>query len=162
MRAFGSRDVVDRGELRTISMRAGTRIVNGGELSALVDADSNSDVIKYLGEYQPSCHDDTADALLRSAEGCGEWVAYSPSFEQYRYVALVTNRRVFALGIGQRSVCYRLPHALRATAVQTGAVVAGEIGPDWVRFDLFRADWPEPDLAFWTLRAYAGARGDRG
>jgi hypothetical protein len=135
--------------------------VNGGDLGALVDADANADVIRYLGDHQPSCHDDTADALLRAAKGCGEWVAYSPSLERYRYVALVTNRRIFALGIGQRSVCYRLPRALRATAVQTGAVVAGEIGEGWVRFDLFRADWPEPDLSFWTLRAYADARGDR-
>ncbi len=142
-------------------MTAGTRRVNGGELSALLDADSNGDVMRYLAAHQPSCHDDTADALLRAAEGCGEWVAYSPSFEQYRYVALVTNRRIFALGIGQRSVCCRLPQALRTTAVQTGAVAAGEIGPDWVRFDLFRTDWPRPDLAFWMLRAYAGAREDR-
>ncbi len=139
-------------------MTAKTRLVSGGDLSALVDTDSNSDVIEYLREHQPSCHDDTAEALLRAAEGCGEWVAYSPSFAQYRYVALVTNRRIFALGIGQRSVCYRLPQAFRTTAVQTGAAIAGEIGPDWIRFDLFRSEWPRPDLAFWTLRAYACAR----
>lgn len=139
-------------------MTAKARVVNGGELGGLVDADSNSQVMKYLNERQPSCHDDTADALLRAGEGCGDWVAYSPSFEQYRYVALVTNRLIFALGIGQRSVCYRLSLALRTTALQTGAVVESEIGPDWVRFDLFRADWPRPDLAFWTLRAYACAR----
>jgi hypothetical protein len=151
-------DVIAR--LETIGMTDGTRIVNGGELSALVDAGANRDVMTYLAEHQPSCHDDTSEAMLRAAEGCGEWVAYSPSFEQYRYVALVTKRRIFALGIGQRSACYRLPPALRTTALQTGAVAAGEIGPAWVRFELFRADWPRPDLAFWTLRAYAFARED--
>jgi hypothetical protein len=141
-------------------MTARARTVNGGELGALVDIGASGDVLTYLAEHQPSCHDDTAEALLRAAEGCGEWVAFSPSFEQYRYVALVTNRRIFALGIGQRSVCYRLPEALRTTAVQAGAVAAGEIGPAWVRFELFRADWPRPDLAFWTLRAYAFAGED--
>src|SRR5437879_3125872 len=123
-------------------MTARTRLVNGGELTPLVDAHSNSDVMKYLAEQQPSCHDETGEALLRSAQGCGEWVAYSPSFERYRYVALVTDRRIFALGVGQRSVCYRLSRALRTTALQTGAVAAEEIGPDWVSFELSRADWP--------------------
>ena len=139
-------------------MTAAARMVNGGELSALVDADANSHALRYLRQHQPSCHDDTATALLRAGEACGEWVAYSPSFEEYRYVALVTNRRIFALGIGQRSACYRLSEPLRRTALRTGAVAEEAIGPDWVRFDLFRADWPKPDLEFWTLRAYASAR----
>jgi hypothetical protein len=137
-------------------------IMNGGDLYALVDGDWNRDTLRYLGEHQPSCHDEAAGELLRAAEECGEWLAYSPSFEQYRYVALITNRRVFALGLGQRSVCYRLSAPFRATAVHTGAVLAGDIGPDWVRFELFRVDWPKPDLAFWTLRAYAWARQDAG
>lgn len=95
-----------------------------------------------------------------AAEKCGDWVAYSPSFFQCRYVALIANRRIFALGVGQRSVCYRLSPPLFAIALQTGAVAAGDIGPDWVRFDLFRPDWPAPDLPFWALKAYraAGAR----
>ncbi len=138
------------------------RMVSGGDLGALVDPEANGDAMAYLRAHEPSCHDEVAEALLRAAEGCGEWLAFSPSFEQYRYVALVANRRIFALGIGQRSVCYRLPPALRATALQTGAVAAEEIGKDWVRFELFRADWPKPDLAFWTLRAYACAREARG
>jgi hypothetical protein len=139
----------------------GNRYVDGGDLSEFVDADYNRDAVRYLSEHRPSCHSDTGDALIRAAaEKCGEWIVYSPSFQQCRYVALVTNRRVFALGIGQGSVCYRLPQKLYAIALQTGATGAGEIGTDWVRFDLFRADWPTPDLPFWTLRAYAAARED--
>jgi hypothetical protein len=141
-------------------MTPGTRYVDGGELSDLIDVDRNRDVVRYLSEHRPSCHSDTGDALIRAAESCGEWVAYSPSFQQCRYVALVTNKRVFALGIGQRSVCYRLPDKFHTIARQTGATGAGEIGTSWVRFDLFRADWPTPDLSFWTLRAYATARQD--
>ena|SRR5204862_5218439 len=141
-----------------MDMASGARYVDGGDLGALVDAGHNQDVESYLSRHQPSCHSDTGDALIRAAERCGEWLAFSPSFAGCRYVALVTNRRVFALGVGQRSVCYRLPLALHSTALATGAGAAREIGPAWVRFELFRADWPTPDLPFWTLRAYRAAR----
>ena len=141
-----------------MSMVRDDRYVHGGDLVDLVDPASNSGVAAYLAEHRPSCHSDTGEALIHSAEQCGDWVAFSPSFQQCRYVALVTNRTVFALGLGQRSVLYRLPHRLHATALATGAVDASEIGSDWVRFELFRPDWPTPDLAFWTLRAYAAAR----
>jgi len=134
------------------------RIIDGGDLGALVDADRNRDCVHYLARHQPSCHSDPGEALIRSAEKCGDWIAYSPSFGQLRYVALVTDRRIFALGLGQRSVCYRLPPTLSAIAFRTGATEAGEIGSDWVRFELFRPDWPTPDLPFWTLKAYAAAR----
>jgi hypothetical protein len=123
-----------------------------------VDEGPNVSVLAYLAERRPSCHSDTGDALLRSAEKCGDWVAFSPSFRECLYLALVTHRTVFALGLGQRSVLYRLPEWLLATALSTGAVAASEVGPKWVRFELFRPDWPQPDLAFWTLRAYVGAR----
>ena len=138
-----------------------TLYIDGGDLGELVDADDNRDVVRYLSEHRPSCHSDTGEALLRAAvEKCGEWIAYSPSLAQLRYVALVTNRRVFALGIGQCWVCYRLSHESYRIALQTGATEAGEIGTDWVRFALFRAGWPTPDLPFWTLSAYAAARGE--
>jgi hypothetical protein len=139
---------------------SGGRSVDGGDLGDLVDAGHDPDALRYLSEQRPSCHSDTADALIRAAAQCGEWVVYSPSFQQLRYVALVTNRRIFALGLGQRSVCYRLPPRLRTIALHTGATAAGDIGTDWVRFELFRTDWPTPDLPFWTLRAYAAARAD--
>ena len=138
-----------------------TLYIDGGDLGELVDADDNRDVVRYLSEHRPSCHSDTGEALLRAAaEKCGEWIAYSPSFAQLRNVALVTNRRVFALGIGQCWVCYRLSHESYRIALQTGATEAGEIGTDWVRFALFRAGWPTPDLPFWTLSAYSAARGE--
>ncbi|OFV93558.1 MAG: hypothetical protein A3G76_08630 [Acidobacteria bacterium RIFCSPLOWO2_12_FULL_65_11] len=130
---------------------------NAGD-AAYIGSMMADDVVIMVSEHQPSCHDDTSDALLRAAEKCDEWIAYSPAFQQYRYVALVTKRRVFALAIGQRSVYYRLPKTLHAVALQTGATEAADIGPDWVCFDLFRSDWPTPDLPFWTLNAYAAAR----
>jgi mannose-6-phosphate isomerase-like protein (cupin superfamily) len=134
------------------------RTVDGGDLEALLEPDANRDVLAYLSEHRPSCHSDTGSALMEAAEACGEWIAFSPSFAQCRYVALITRRRIFALGLGQREACFRLPGALRETAQATGATPAPEIGADWARFFLFEAGRPEPDLRFWTLRAYAAAR----
>jgi hypothetical protein len=134
------------------------RLVEGDDLEGLVEAGFNRDVLAYLAQHRPSCHSDTGSALIEAAEKCGDWFAFSPSFFQCRYVALVTGRKVFALGRGQRSACFRLPDALRKTALVTGAVPAPEIGSDWVSFALFEADRPAPDLPFWTLRAYAAAR----
>jgi hypothetical protein len=132
--------------------------VEGGNLASLIDAAANQDAASYLASHRPSCHSDTGDALLKSAAGCGDCIAYSPSFRACLFVALVTGRRIFALGVGQASILYRLPEPLRATALSTGAIAASEVGPEWVRFELFRPHWPRPDLGFWTLRAYAAAR----
>ena len=139
-------------------MTAETRTIDGGDLGALVDAGANRDVLAYLAEHRPSCHSDTGSALLEAAAKCGDWIAFSPSFRQCRYVALITGRRIFALGRGQRSACFRLPEALRETALATGAALAPEVGAEWVDFSLFEAGRPAPDLPFWTLRAYAAAR----
>jgi hypothetical protein len=133
-------------------------IVDGGDLASLIDPSANQDAASYVASLRPSCHSDTGEALLRSAEGCGACIAYSPSFRACLFVALVRDRRIFALGVGQASILYRLPESLRATALSTGAVAAAEVGSDWVRFELFRPLWPQPDLGFWTLRAYAAAR----
>ena len=106
------------------------RLIDGGELADLIDASRNTDVVAYLDRLRPSCHSDTGDALIRSAERCGAWVAFSPSFQQYRYVALVTDRLVFALGLGSSSIVYRLPPPMHAIALATGGVEASEIGSD--------------------------------
>ncbi len=140
-------------------MRDGVRFVEGGELTQLVDAETQQDVLGYLARTSPSCHSDTGEALLRAAEPCGDCIAFSPSFAGFRYVALLTRRRIFALGLGQFSVCFRLPGSLHAAALQAGAAAAPEIGRGWVRFDLFQPDRPEVDLPSWTLRACAATRG---
>jgi len=69
-------------------MARSDQYVHGGDLADLIDPAGNSHVAAYLAEFRPSCHSDTGDALIRSAEQCGDWVAFSPSFKQCRYVAL--------------------------------------------------------------------------
>jgi hypothetical protein len=130
----------------------------GVDLATLVEESSNRDVLAYL-RAEPSCHGDVGQALLDAAKDkCGEWTGYSPSFASFRYVALVTRRRVFALAHDMRYVCFRLPKELVATAVETGGKAATDIGPEWVRLELFRASYPAVDLPFWALRAYDAAR----
>lgn len=134
-------------------------LVEGGSLAEHVDIARNADVLAFLAKSNPSCHSDNCAVLLKAAiEKCGEWMAFSPSLQNYGYVALVTDRTVFALGFGQSIVSFRLPARLYPTAITTGATAAGEIGSKWVNIELFRPDWPDPDVPFWTLRAYAAAR----
>ena len=133
--------------------------VEGPDLQDLLDPGPNRDVLEYLATSSSSCHSDTGDALLQAAQSCGEFVAYSPSFTECRYVALIANRRIFAVGAGMDSVYFRLPPDMCAIALQTGARKATKLGPEWVEFRLFQPDWPKPDLPFWALKAYATARG---
>lgn len=135
-----------------------SHFVDGGDLESVVDTAGSPEAVAYLQSHRPSCHSDPGADLIRSAESCGDWIAFSPSFRQCLYVALVTKRTIFALGLGQRSVAYRLAGADRSVALSTGAAEARDIGSDWVRFELYAVDRPAPDLGFWTLRAYAAAR----
>ncbi len=138
-------------------------LVEGSSLAEHADVARNADVFAFLTESNPSCHSDNCAVLLKAAiEKCGEWIAFSPSLQNYGYVALVTNRTVFALGFGQSMVSFRLPARLYPTALATGATPAREIGQKWVSIELFRPDWPDPDVPFWTLQAYATARQNEG
>lgn len=150
----------NRGSInRIIFMTRLSNLIDGGSLQEHVDADRNRDVLAYLERAWPSCHSDNSSVLVKAAiDRCGEWLGYCPSLENYGYVALITNRVVFALGIGQSCVCFKLSDRLRATALTTGAAPAEEIGREWVTIQLFRPDWPDPDVPFWTLKAYSAAR----
>ncbi len=136
-------------------------LVDQGVLSDYIDVAANRDAFEFLERTQPSCHSDNASILIDAAiSKCGEWIAYCPSFEQYRYIALVTNRNVFALGFGMGSVYFKVPDSLHPTALATGALPADQIGKHWVEIKLFRSEWPAPDVPFWTLKSYATARGN--
>jgi hypothetical protein len=130
-----------------------------GDITAHVDSHANADVLAYLDSHAPHCHSDVGEALLAAAtKRCGKWMAYSPSFAALRYVVLITERRIFALAHDIAFVCVRLPAASREIALESGAKPAPEIGMEWVRIQLFRREYPDPDLAFWVLRAYSTTR----
>jgi hypothetical protein len=130
-----------------------------GDLAAYVDPRANADVLAYLDAHAPHCHSDVGEALLAAATTrCGEWIAYSPAFAGLCYVALITEKRIFALAHDMAFICLRLSASSRSIALECGAKPAPEIGIEWARIQLFRPEYPDPDLAFWVLRAYSAAR----
>lgn len=137
------------------------RYVEGGDLERLVDPERNASVLGYLARHQPSCHSDAGEALLDAAAGHVAALAFSPSFGQSRYVAVIAHHTIVALALGMRSVCVRLPDATRATALAAGAALAPELGDAWVRFELFDLHRPSPDLAGFTGAAIDAAAPSR-
>lgn len=69
----------------------------------------------------------------------------------------VTSGVVFAGASDMSFAYYRLNATDRAIALQTGAETT-DLGEEWVRLTLFRANWPQFDLGHWALRAYDYAR----
>ncbi len=135
------------------------RIVEGTELRPLLTGAGNEPLLSWLEEHHPSAHSDPASDLLDAARAtCGDWVAYSPSFKSCRYVALITNGRVFSLARGQNELCFRVRGAEQAIAIESGGEARLELGAGWVAFQLYRPTHPKPDLKFWVLRAYVAAR----
>jgi hypothetical protein len=133
--------------------------VEGGPLNAVATNESGG-AIEYLREHRPACHSDTGEALMKSADSLEGWLAFSPSFRQCLYVALITAGRIFAIGFGMRGVAYRLSPDQRQAALAAGASPADAIGPEWVAFLLFEPGRADPDLRAWTERAYARARAE--
>lgn len=133
--------------------------VDGGALEEHVDAVRNQDVLTFLERTQPCCHSDNGAVLVDAAIAMGgEWTRYCPSLLEYRYIALIANRQVFALGLGMNSLFFKLPDSLYPTALAIGATPVPAIGSQWVEINLFRSEWPDPDIPFWTLKAYDAAR----
>lgn len=135
------------------------RYVDGGELRPLLDPARNTDVLAFLEAHSPSAHSDLSGEMMDVARAtCGDFVAYSPSFGQCKYVVLITARTVFALAESMREVYYRLAPEARALALRSGGTPVDRVGPEWVAFEVFSASRPKPDLAYWTLAAYTAAR----
>jgi hypothetical protein len=116
----------------------------------------NDHVIAFA-EKGRDAHPDTVERLLQSCSGLGEYAVIRLAPVAYSAVAIATNDTCFAVAHGV-SVCIRLPEILAQRAVRCGAEPEPELGPEWVAFELFRSDWPDPDLPFWLLKAYAEAR----
>jgi hypothetical protein len=106
-----------------------------------------------------SAHSDLADELLTSLKPLGEYEVLYASRE-YGAIFAVTKSTVFCGAAGMNSTYWRLRPADHEVALATGACRA-PIGPKWVTIELFRSNWPKPDLRFWALRAYDFARTGR-
>jgi hypothetical protein len=100
--------------------------------------------------------DEVGTALLRSLEKLGEYEVRG-DLRVYRSPYAVTANFVFCGAAGTSDTYWRLRPKDWTIAIATGAEESS-IGPEWVRIELFRSDWPTPDLAHWALRAYNFAR----
>jgi hypothetical protein len=118
---------------------------------------ANSEAEAFFGAL--SAHSDVADELLRSLKPLGEYEVLHASRE-YGAICAVTKSTVFCGAAGMNNTYWRLRPADHKVALATGASPAS-IGPEWVTIELFRSDWPKPDLSFWALRAYDFARTGR-
>jgi hypothetical protein len=116
----------------------------------------NDVVLGYLRDL--SAHSDVAEALLEAVAPLGDVQSYCPDLSQYRYVAVATRGVVFGFAVGMATVGFRLSPEFKLRALATGAEDLVQAGPEWVGIELFRNDWPDPDLKFWALRAYVYAR----
>ena len=92
------------------------------------------DALKRLGEYEVRHASENAGATFAIAKGI-----------------------VFSGAAGMNCTYWRLRPRDVEVALATGAEVA-PLGPGWVTIQVFRSDWPNPDLPFWALRAYDFAR----
>ena len=103
-----------------------------------------------------SAHDDVADEFRKSLGFLGEYKTHGGADHKAVYAS--TLDLVFGGAAGMSHIYWRLRQKDYYTALKTGAKPAAEIGPEWVSIEMFRSDWPKPDLSFWALRAYDFAR----
>ena len=103
-----------------------------------------------------SARDEVGTALLESLKRCGEYELRG-DLRIYKSPYAVTTGLVFCGAAGTSDTFWRLGPEDRVIALATGGAET-ELGPEWVRIELFRPRWPRPDLAHWALRAYVFAR----
>ena len=125
-------------------------------LPASVNNDKNQDILMFL--QGKSTHSDVADVLIEASAPLGDVQLYSSDPVNYGYIVLTTQDVMFAAAYGMSQIGFRLDETFKGRALETGGFNATDIGPDWVTFELFRANYPAVDLLFWTRKAYLIAR----
>ena len=103
-----------------------------------------------------SARDEVGSAFMDSLKPLGEYEIRG-ELRTYKSPYAVTAHIVFGGAAGTSHISYRLGLDDRDIALTTGAENS-EIGPEWVRLELFRPNWPKPDLTHWARRAYVFAR----
>ena len=101
-------------------------------------------------------HSDVGELFCASLKRLGEYEIRG-NLRSFGAPYAVTSGVVFAGASDMSFVYYRLNAADRAIALHTGAETTN-LGDEWVRLTLFRANWPQFDLKHWALRAYDYAR----
>jgi hypothetical protein len=103
-----------------------------------------------------SAHSDVASELVASLKRLGVYkIRYAP--REYGAAFATTKNTVFCGAAAMNATYWRLRPADVEVALATGSIET-PLGPEWVMIELFRNNWPRPDLPFWALRAYDFAR----
>ena len=125
--------------------------------------ETNTSVLRFLGQENPSAHSDVADELMRAGAGVPGVRSYCPDSARYAFVVLHRkDLTIVGLAFGMAELAFRLPEDRISEAVRAGGAIASEIGPGWIRFD----PWTNREtlaqtrerLAFWCSIA-AGRAG---
>lgn len=131
-----------------------------GALSSVVELLSPATLINHeVQEFFAglSAHSDVASELGAALTRLGEYQIFYSRQSEYGALYAVTAQIAFCGAAGMRDTYWRLRPSDLSIARATGASPAS-IGPEWVRIECFRDDWPNPDLPHWALRAYDYAR----
>lgn len=129
-------------------------------LPAALESPTNRPVLAHLADQ--SAHSDIASVLADAVQPLGDVQLFCPDSARYRYVVASTRNVIFGFASGMDVLAFRLDEKLLARALVTGGVAQRECGPGWVRFVLFRNDWPKVDAEFWARKAYVHARESAG
>src|SRR5687767_11844028 len=107
----------------------------------------NRQVLDYVDGL--SAHSDIAGALSEALKPLGDVQVFCPDWQQYRYVVASTKGIIMALAVGMDTAGFRLDERMKARALASGGVAYRECGDQWVKFTVFRDDWPRIDMEFW-------------
>ena len=131
-------------------------IAEGGDVRLHISGNAQATLLRWLEEQRPSAHSDVGSDLLSAvrAEG-GDFLAYSPSFGDCRYIAIIRARRVCALAHGQKTACFCVRPTDQAAAIALGGRARPDLGEGWISFELYFRTQPTPDLRAWLRASYA-------
>src|SRR5206468_10155796 len=96
--------------------------------------------------------DEVGTLFIQSLRRLGDYELRG-DLRAFRAPYAVSNEFVFGGASSMNVIYYSLDAADRRIALATGAEAA-DLGDDWVKFLVFRAGWPRPDLEHWALAAY--------
>jgi len=95
---------------------------------------TNAKVLPFLRDI--SAHSDVAEELTRAGATVSGVRSYCPDPARYAFVAIhLDDFTIIGLAFGLSGLAFRLPEEQVQEAIREGGAVAGELGPEWVRFE---------------------------
>jgi hypothetical protein len=115
----------------------------------------NSQIEEFFKSKQ--AHDEVGAAFTDSLKKLGKYQLLG-NLQRFEAPYAVAFNVIFGGATDMCHVHYFLDPEHLQIALKSGAE-ASPISKEWIRFTLFRSEWPKVDLQFWSLKAYDAARG---